>query len=104
MDQNVNIEKVYTVNITVTTKNQKTFSKAYDFKFMEYGDNPLNNMIFTPIVRFNKHTPQKYNLVGDTKIHTADDGIVSFVVTTENIMQGGYLYIRRASSIDNFKK
>lgn len=96
----------YTLSITITTKNQYTLTRKYSFYIYAYDNTP-----FTPSFNFKRVNLQQYNnlTVDDpdseiSKIITEEDGDVQFTVTVNENMPPGYLYIKRASSLDNYKR
>ena len=95
---NTQANEIYNIYITAITKNQYKFQRQYQLKIASFDAIP-----FTP-----KWTPKQIvlNEYGETseKIITEEDGILSFTITSEEELPQGYLYVKRATSIDNFKK
>lgn len=95
----------YTVEIKITTKNQYHTTKKYHFSIYNY-----DSMEFTPIWTFKdysfaeENTHQPYNTKDGYKIITEEDGNVRFNITITETMPPGYLYVKRASNLDNYKK
>lgn len=89
----------YVVDITITTKNQYVGHKQYEFSIFNYDTTPFNITW-----NFKRSDLGQYNIITDGKIITEEDGIVNCTITTQQTMPPGYLYIKRASSLDNFKK
>lgn len=83
--------------IECVTKNQYSFEKTYQMKIASFDATP-----FTPIWTYQKTQLNEY---GDTseKIITEEDGMVTFTITSQEEMPRGFLYIKRATSLDNFK-
>lgn len=89
----------YVVKIDITTKNQYTTSKTYELSIFNYDATPFNVEW-----NFKRSNLEQYNITTDGKIITEEDGIVQCTVSTTSTMPPGYLYIKRASNLDNFKK
>ena len=96
------LDQEYTVEITVTTKNQYKFTESFIFKlanFLDYTD-------FQPVFTFKKVALLSYELEenedvpsGDEsliQLTTEEDGIVEFNVSLDIGMPPGYLYIKRS--------
>lgn len=97
---NAEAEEEYSVVIQYYTKNQYYDSEEYTLQIASYDATP-----FKPIFTFksavlddNSQTSGK-----KTKIATEEDGYVTLTITS-NALPAGYLYIKRATSLDNFKK
>lgn len=97
--ENANAGSTYVIDIDFTTKNQYTENKKYEFNIFNYDTTP-----FAVEWNFYRANLDRYNITTDGKIITEEDGIVRCTVTTTVTMPPGYLYIKRASSLDNFKK
>lgn len=89
----------YVIKIDIVTKNQYTTSKTYEFSIFNYDSTPFNVEW-----NFKRSNLEQYNITTDGKIITEEDGIVQCTVSTTEAMPPGYLYIKRASNLDNFKK
>ena len=88
----------YTVTLTFTTNNQYTFSKDFQFKLIE-----TSAIEFDPEWDFNKRTLPK-NGIEEKVIVTCEDGFVDVTVKLNHLSSPGYLFIKRASSLDNYAK
>lgn len=91
------VPAVYTIKLIFTTNNNYTFTKTYQFQLIDYifSDN------FNPVWNFETRSIDNYNL-SEEKIITEEDGIIKFKVNCGQ-MRPGYLYVRRESSIDEYK-
>lgn len=96
--ENANPDIRYIVSITITTKNQYIGHKTYELSIFNYDSTP-----FDVTWNFKRNSLEEYNITTDGKIITEEDGIVNCTVTTVEAMPPGYLYIKRASNLDNFK-
>ena len=95
----INLEDDFTVTLTFTTNNQYTFSKSFNFKLVE---SLVDN--FEPIFNFlNARDLPYYGKIYNDLI-TNEDGKIQLRITnkTEQI-DAGYLFIKRASALDNFQ-
>ena len=90
-------DQIYNVIIEVTTKNQYYFSKTYQIKMANF-----DALVFNPIWTFTTTTLDSYGN-SDNKIVTEEDGMVHFNITSKEDLPQGFLYVKRASSLDNFK-
>lgn len=105
---NASADDVYTVQITATTRNQYKLSKEYELKIANYDPVP-----FTPIWTYksvvlnssgNQQTEEEKKDEIYNKIVTEEDGEVTFTIEPEQDLPPGFLYVKRATSLDNFKK
>lgn len=87
----------YTVSLTFTTNNQYTFTRNFQFRLID--SSPIE---FTPIWDFNKRTLPE-NGINKKVLVTSEDGLVTITITIPQTLPAGYLFIRRASSKDNYK-
>lgn len=93
-----NEDQTYTVTLTFVTNNQYTFSKDFQFKIID-----SSSIVFDVDWDFNKRTlPQ--NGIEKAILVTSEDGIVTITVKNKNDLSPGYLFIKRASSLDEYKK
>lgn len=85
----------YYLQFTFTTNNNYTFTETYQFSIIDY------QVEFSPIWTF-KTRPITDHGITTNEIVTEEDGIIEFTVDCGNLSPG-YLYIKRKSSLDNFK-
>lgn len=97
--ENADPANKYVVKINITTKNQYTTYKIYNLEIFNYDPTP-----FEVEWDFKRTNLDQYNITTDNKIITEEDGIVECTLRTKTSMPPGYLYIKRASNLDNFKK
>ena len=97
--ENADPANKYVVKVNITTKNQYTTFKTYNLEIFNYDPTP-----FEITWDFKRTHLEQYNITTDGKIITEEDGIVECTLTTTSSMPPGYLYIKRASNLDNFKK
>ena len=111
-DTRISLQDDYVVTLTFTTNNQYTFSKAFNFKLVEP---QVDN--FDPHFYFlNKRELPYYGLgyangndeeARDAQkvLVTSEDGKIQLRITNgDNInLDAGYLFIKRASALDNFQ-
>lgn len=94
---NAPLNQDYNIDLYLTTNNSYTIYKQYKFRLSE-----SNMLDFTPVWEFNKvNVP--YNTADDR--HTlivSEDGWVTIKISTSNMLPSGYLYIKRASSLDQY--
>lgn len=88
----------YTVSITCTTNNQFSFTKDFHFKLIE--TSPIE---FNLKWDFNKKLLPA-NGIEEPVLVTCEDGLVNINIEVLDSMSPGYLFIKRASSKDSFKK
>lgn len=81
---NVNEGDILYIRITVTTKNQYTFSKIYKFQVGVYSN--INNFQTSITAEMNN-----------------EDGVVTLHINASADLQGGIFYVKRLSSLDKFK-
>ncbi len=91
------LEEQYIITINCVTTNQYSFSQTYKIKILNF--DPIE---FEPQWIFKKVSLNHYSDI-DSKIITEEDGIVNFSIYVPNDLPMGYLYVKRASSLDNFK-
>ena len=102
-------DNIYTVKIDAVTKNQyKLSSTEYQLKISNYDPIP-----FDPIWTFksvvlnssgNYQTKEEELLEKDKLIVTEEDGEIVFTIESNQDVPSGFLYVKRATSLDNFKK
>ncbi len=102
-------DAIYTVQIDAVTQNQYVLSsKEYQLKISNY--DPVK---FTPIWTYksvvlnsfgNYQTEEEKLLNKDKAIVTEEDGEIVFTIESEEDLPSGFLYVKRATSLDNFKK
>lgn len=88
----------YTATLTFVTNNQYTFSRDFQFKLIE-----ASTIDFNPVWDFNKRTLPK-NGIEETVLVTSEDGLVTISINVPQLVSPGYLFIKRASSKDDYKK
>lgn len=109
----------YTVAITIITKNQYKVTKKFDFNIMTY------SLVeeFNPVFEFKKLNLKQYETLtvendrieelenSEKEIITEEDGDLRFNIKSitesgelSNDIPAGYMYVKRASSLDNYKK
>ena len=88
----------YTVILTFVTNNQYTFSRSFQFSLIEAS--PID---FNPVWSFNKRTLPS-NGIEKAVLVTSEDGLVSITINVPQLTSPGYLFIKRASSRDDYKK
>lgn len=88
----------YTATLTFVTNNQYTFSKDFQFKLIE-----ASTIDFKPEWNFNKRTLLQ-NGVEEAVLVTSEDGLVTITINVPQLVSPGYLFIKRTSSKDDFKK
>jgi len=85
----------YYIQLYLTTNNNYVITKEYSFKLIE-----SSALEFNPIWIFNKITlPFTEN---QQTIVTSEDGWVTINIHVRNMLPAGYLFIKRASSIDKY--
>ena len=110
-DTKISLNDDYVVTLTFTTNNQYTFSKSFDFKLVE---SQVRN--FSPFFQFlNKRELPYYGkgyVTADTDqqaegqkvLVTSEDGKIQLRITNKTSdLDAGYLFIKRASALDNFQ-
>lgn len=95
---NAETDKTYIVSLTFTTNNQYTFSKDFQFKLIE-----TSIIEFKPEWIFNKRTLPE-NGIEKKFLVTSEDGLVTITINVPQVLPPGYLFIKRASNQDNYKK
>lgn len=90
--------ETYNVTLTFTTNNQYTFSKNYSFTLI-----PPSNIAFNPTITFNKIPLFEHGVYKDTLV-TCEDGWVEITVENKDLTSPGYLFIKRATSLDNYQQ
>ena len=85
----------YIINLYLTTNNGYVIFKRYNFRLSE--SNMLN---FVPLWEFNKIIAP-YDLQEQVLV-TSEDGWVTIKISTASLLPSGYLFIKRASSLDNY--
>lgn len=94
---NATVNRDYYVEITCVTNNQYRFTKEFSFSIIESSD-----VNFNPQWSFNKVNLSTYSQ--DEKVLvTSEDGFVDIQIKALNVGSAGYLFIKRASSLDHFK-
>lgn len=88
----------YNVTLNFTTNNQYTFSKTFTFTLMEP---TVTN--FDPKISFNK-IPLKAYGIEEQVLVTSEDGWVDVTVQWNGSFDNGYLFIKRATSLTDFKE
>lgn len=88
----------YNVTLNFTTNNQYTFSKTFIFTLMEP---TVTN--FEPKISFNK-IPLKAYGIEEQVLVTSEDGWVDVTVQWNGSFDNGYLFIKRATSLTDFKE
>lgn len=91
-------DSLYTVYIEIVTKNQYKFQKKYQLKIANF-----DTITFNPRWEYENIILNYYG-EESTKIITEEDGILTFKIVSDEEMPQGYLYVKRATSLDNFKK
>lgn len=110
-DIKISLNDDYIVTLTFTTNNQYTFSKSFDFKLVE---SQVKN--FSPFFQFlNKRelpyygkghvtTNNEQEAEGQKVLVTSEDGKIQLRITNKTSnLDTGYLFIKRASALDNFQ-
>lgn len=87
--------ETYNLYFTFTTNNNYTFTEIYQFSIIDY------QVEFSPIWTFKTRPIIDHGTVSN-EIITEEDGIIEFTVDCGSLSPG-YLYIKRKSSLDNFK-
>lgn len=94
---NVEPDTDCTLKIEIFTKNQFYLKKEYQIKIANF--DPIN---FNPDITFKKIKLDNYEST-EEKIVTEEDGMVEISITAEEELPQGFLYITRATSLDNYK-
>ena len=95
---NVTKEGKYQVKLYLTTNNGYTLTQTYTFRLMD-----ASPLAFYPNWNFNKVDLLYNENNEDNKILvTSEDGWVTITIDVPNILPPGYLFIKRASSLDNY--
>lgn len=94
---NTQPDELYNIYIEGYTKNQYYFNKTYQLKIANF-----DATSFTPVWTYQTVQLDEYNTTSE-KIITEEDGMVTFNITSREEMPQGFLYIKRATSLDNFK-
>lgn len=91
----------YNVQLFLTTNNGYIIEKEYSFKLIE-----SSALEFNPIWNFNKITlPFTQETETNTPkqiLVTSEDGWVTININVQNMLPAGYLFIKRASSLDKY--
>ena len=87
----------YYLQFTFTTNNNYSFTETYQFSIIDYA---LADS-FQPVWNFKTRPIADHGTITD-EIITEEDGIIEFTVNCGSL-KPGYLYIKRKSSLDNFK-
>ena len=95
---NAKADDILDVIIDFVTKNQYSFSKTYQMKISNF-----DTFEFSPRWTFQSVVLNEFNSLSE-QIVTEEDGYVKFKITSEENLPQGFLYVTRASSLDNFKK
>lgn len=102
---NIDKRTIFKFKIEFTTKNQFSGKLGYDFTVQDFD----NKDFWTIDWSIGEITLDQYNTNEHTEFNVSEDGIVNITVkiyreTEKNhIIPKGYLFLRRASSIDNFE-
>lgn len=89
------VNQNYYVNLYLTTNNNYTVFKRYKFRLVE-----SNNLEFEPIWDFNKiKLPYNSN---EQVLVTSEDGWVTITITIPGLLPPGYLFIKRANSLNQY--
>jgi len=86
-----------TIIIEVITKNQYYFKKEYQTQIANFDATE-----FTPKFIWKSVKLDKYESI-EEKIITEEDGIVEFTIESTEELPRGFLYVTRATSLDNYK-
>lgn len=89
----------YVIAINCVTKNQYKFTIKYPIRISEYSD-----LIFSPVWDFNWVTVNSYGQQVNLLPELHEDGQLKITISHADGLGPGYLYIKRATSLDNFKK
>ena len=97
---NAEAEEEYAITIQYYTKNQYYSSEEYTLQIASYDATP-----FKPVFTFKSAVldDNSQSSGQKVKIATEEDGYVTLTITS-NAMPSGYIYVKRATSLDNFKK
>lgn len=95
---NSQTNQIYQVILDFVTSNQYTFTKKFDFMLIE-----PSSLSFNPVFNFNE-TTLSANGKEEKVIVTSEDGWVTLTISNSGILSSGYLFIKRASSLDNYQK
>jgi len=97
---NATAEEVYYVDVEYYTKNQYYDSQRFLLQIASYDSTPFN-----PTFTFEKVSLDDNSESGGVKekLTTEEDGFVTLTINS-NGLPPGYVYVKRASSLDNFKK
>lgn len=87
----------YTVTLDFTTNNQYNFSKNFTFSLIPPGITGFN-----PTISFNKIPLRAYGIEEEVLV-TSEDGWVEITVENKGSFGQGYLFIKRATSLTDFK-
>ena len=95
---NSQTNQIYQVVLDFVTNNQYNFTKKFNFMLIE-----PSALSFDPTFDFNgKILPA--NGKEEKVIVTSEDGWVTLTINNSGILSSGYLFIKRASSLDDYKK
>ena len=86
-----------TLVIEIITKNQYYFKKEYQIRIASF-----DAIEFTPKFIWKTVKLDKYESV-EEKITTEEDGTIEFTITSVEELPQGFLYVTRATSLDNYK-
>lgn len=95
---NITEEGKYKVKLYLITNNGYIFTNTYIFRLMD-----ASPLIFQPEWNFNKITlPYNENDNTNQVLVTSEDGWVTITIKVPNILPPGYLFVKRASNLDNY--
>lgn len=97
---NADAEETYLIKVEYYTKNQYYDSQTYMLQIASY-----DAAFFNPVFTFEHVTLDDNSSTTGVKkkLTTEEDGFVTLTITSDG-MAPGYVYIKRATSLDNFKK
>ena len=95
---NSQTNQLYQVVLDFVTSNQYNFTKKFNFMLIE-----PSALSFDPTFDFNGRILPA-NGKEEKVIVTSEDGWVTLTINNSGILSSGYLFIKRASSLDDYKK
>lgn len=94
---NVEPNRTYDITVVCITKNNYSVADTFEIQITSY-----NDMSFHPVWNFNKMKLSEYGVSDKEYIVTEEDGFVTIDVEVPDQLGPGYLYIKRATSLDKF--